>query len=273
MAPMIEVIHLPQERAMFSSYTRWLAVGVVGIGLALPSLAGTAVRAQLERDVDPNNAIVYDAVFGTDFAEFGDPASAYARARASFGNHGSYATVPNADYWRSAYGESYWIDSFTLDSGVGTGVLDIRLELVGTLVDHIAPAHAGANAFYRLYASNEPIRCDFDRAQCTGQLLYEADGLQGRHVVSLALPFSYGESFYIASYLGAEALGFGTADFYGSAHFGATAPGGAALLGASGTTYLQAAAVPEPGGAWLMLAGLGLAACTTGHRHLRRRAG
>jgi hypothetical protein len=72
-------------------------------------------------------------------------------------------------------------------------------------------------------------------------------------LINVSVPFTYGQTFYLASVL--DIGGYG--DFYNSAIFGITAPEGAIINSLSGSLY-PVAAVPEAETWALMLAGLSL---------------
>lgn len=218
----------------------------------------TAVRAQIDRDEPPILEVI-ETEADAAFADVGTPAAIYAKARASFGNNGAFATATNQPLNLGVYAESIWMDGFHIAGDGGQGVLDISVRLTGTLDGGGQPGGPGSNSFYQLFVSSSPITCDLDQASCTGTaLITPIEGFSGTRVVTARLPFTYGQTFYLASYLGAEVLGHGQADFFGSAHFGATAPGGGPLVGSSGATYALASAVPEPAPLGALLAGLAL---------------
>ena len=149
------------------------------------------------------------------------------------------------------------MDGFNIAGNVGTGNLNISVLVNGTLDGAGRPGGPGSNAFYQLYVSDSPISCDFDNLSCTGNSLIPlTEAISGSRLFTARLPFTYGQTFYLASYLGAEVLGNGFSNFYGSAHFGATAPGNASVAGGSGVTYALASSVPEPTTAVLLFAGL-----------------
>lgn len=241
---------------------RTLASSVATIALASASSFAiaqqsfTAVRAQIDLNEDP---FVHVVKTRTDqsFAEVGTTQDIYAKARASFGNNGAYATAINQPANLGAYAESIWMDSFNITGNVGTDTLDIGVLVNGTLDGGGQPGGPGSNSLYQLYVSDSPISCDFDELSCTGtQLIPLTEAISGSRLFTATLPFSYGVTFYIASYLGAEVLGNGFSDFYGSAQFGATAPGNTLIVGDSGFAYALASSVPEPATTLLLLAGI-----------------
>jgi len=240
--------------------SEWLKASALTIVLAAaasPALAQshyTAVRAQIDLDEPPIVQVV-ELSGGTPFAEFGPVPDIRAQARASFGNNGAYAIANHQSANLGAYAESIWVDAFTITGGVGTGTLDINVLVNGAMDGAGQPGGPGSNAFYQLFVSNAPISCNFDDMACTGtHLIPLTESLNGSHLFSTQLSFNYGETFYLASYLGAEVLGNGFSNFYGSAHFGATGPGGASITGSSGVTYALASNVPEPPAPALVLA-------------------
>ncbi|KQV59203.1 hypothetical protein ASC95_28235 [Pelomonas sp. Root1217] len=225
----------------------------------------TAVRAQIDLDEVPVVKVI-ETWKDPFFAEVGGLPGIYAKARASYGNNGAFAAADHQPVNLGAYAESIWSDSFNITGAVGAGSLAISVAVNGTVDGNGQPGGPGSNAFYQLFVSDSPISCDFDLALCTGTRLIVADGISGSHQFDAELPFTYGTTFYVASYLGAEVLGNGVADFYHSAHFGATAAGNVSVTGSSGFTYALAASVPEPTDGALLLAGL------TSLALLRRRA-
>ncbi|MBI5333948.1 MAG: hypothetical protein HZB72_05070 [Burkholderiales bacterium] len=229
---------------------------LVATGHAAAQSHFTAVRAQIDRGEPPILEVIESRIDAS-FAEVGTMPELYAKARASFGNNGALATATHQPLDLGAYAESIWMDGFTIAGDGGQGVLDISVQLTGTLDGGGQPGGPGSNSSYRLFVSSSPMTCDFDEMSCTGTLLIAPiEDFSGTHVATARLPFTYGQTFYLASYLGAEVLGHGQADFFGSAHFGATAPGGGPLVGSSGVTYALASAVPEPAPLGALLAGL-----------------
>lgn len=213
------------------------------------------VVSTFQRDTDP------------DFAQVGSSPGLFAKGRAIFGETGSFAMAVGQLSSVGAYAESSWSDAFTIAGGTGTGILNVSVQVEGSLSSPGVPGGPGPNSIYALFASDTPITLG-------GLLGFTEDGtyappddsrtvigvfeaFSGSNVFTAEIPFTYGTTFYLASYLGAEVLGNGTADFYGSSRFGATAPNGATVTGASGTAYALAA-VPEAETYVMMLAGLGL---------------
>ena len=241
---------------------RQLASRVAAITLAVASSHAiaqsyfTTVRAQIDLNERPFVQVI-ETKTDPIFAEVGTVPDIYAKARASFGNNRAFATASNRPGNLGAYAESIWMDGFNIAGNVGTGNLNISVLVNGTLDGAGRPGGPGSNSFYQLYVSDSPISCDFDELSCTGKSLIPlTEAISGsRHFIA-QLPFTYGQTFYVASYLGAEVLGNGFSDFYGSAHFGATAPGNASVVGSSGITYALASSVPEPTAAVLIFAGL-----------------
>lgn len=227
-----------------------------------------------QRDTDPN------------FAQVGSSPALFAKGRASFGETGSFAVATGQLSSVGAYAESSWSDAFTILGGTGTGILNISVQVEGSLSGTGVPGGPGPNSSYALFASDTTITLG-DNYSGTGLLGFTEDGtytppdasrtvigvfeaFSGSNVFTAEIPFTYGTTFYIASYLGAEVLGDGTADFFGSSRFGATAPNGAAVTGASGTAYALAATVPEPSAYAMMAVGL-LATLTVTARSRRKR--
>lgn len=256
----------------------WLSCVLAGIAIP-PTFAHasftpfTHVEVTLDEDGTWNQ---FARKGDSNFAEV-SYAGLFAKGRASFGETGAYAVATSQPPAYGAYAETSWSDAFTIVGGTGTGILNVSVQVKGSLTG------AGANSIYALFASETPITLG-DNYLGTGLLGFTEDGtytppdasrtvigvyesISGSNIYTADIPFTYGMPFYVASYLGAEVLGDGTADFYGSSRFGATAPNGAAVTGASGTAYALAAAVPEPSAYAMILAGLGLVGWMT----LRRR--
>ena len=92
----------------------------------------------------------------------------------------------------------------------------------GTLDGLGAPGSHGPNAFYQLFVSDTPMSCDFDGLSCNGSLAIPmVEAINGSRTLTAALPFTYGKTFYLASFLGAEVLG----DWAAAAAFGGEDPG------------------------------------------------
>ena len=218
----------------------------------------TIVRAQIDTcSLGGSGTCVVATKTDPSFAEVGSQQNIYAKARASFGNNKGFATASNQPAYLGAYAESIWMDGFNIAGNVGTGNLNISVLVSGTLDGSGKPGGPGSNSFYGLFVSDSPISCDFDAVFCTGTTLIPfTEPLSGSRLFTIQLPFTYGKTFYVASYLGAEVLGNGFADFYGSAHFGATAPGNVSIVGSSGTEYALVSSIPEPATVFLLFAGL-----------------
>lgn len=241
------------SRGLASSIVTFVLASASSNAIAQQSF--TAVRAQIDLNEDPFVQVI-ETKTDHSFAEVGAEQDIYAKARASFGNNGAYAIAIGQPAKLGAYAESIWVDSFNITGNVGVDTLDINVLVNGTLDGGGQPGGPGSNSFYQLYFSNSPISCDFDELSCTGaQLIPLTEAISGSKIFTSTLQFTYGERFYLASYLGAEVLGNGYSDFYGSAHFGATAPGNASIVGESGFTYALASSVPEPGTMLLLLVG------------------
>ena len=194
------------------------------------------------------------------------------KSRASYGDNG--VALPSG----GGYALSVWSDGFVVNGGSGVGTLNFSVQLHGTLFDP-------QDVVYALLMSEDPntffpaaivAQADYGYENLSGAtpvLLVElddtpdfqppADSLPSGSVNSLfnvSVPFTYGQSFYLASVL--DIGGYG--DFYNSAKFGITAPEGAIINKLSGTLY-PVATVPL-GETWaLMLAGLSI----LGVRHRR----
>lgn len=250
----------------------WLSCVLAGIAVAPPfahaSFAPfTHVRVDLDReDLVTGEFELFDKEISSDFAQVGS-SPYFAKARASFGETGSFAMVTGRPADNHAHAESSWSDAFTIVGSTGTGILSVSVQIEGSLTG------AGANSIYALFASETPITLG-DENLGTGLQGFAGDNypvppdgsrtvigvyesISGSNIYTADIPFTYGTTFYIASHLGAEVWWpDGTADFYGSSRFGATAPNGGVITGASGTAYALAAAVPEPSAHAMVAVGL-----------------
>ena len=168
----------------------------------------TAVRAQIDLNEVPN-VVVISSQLDPSFAEVGSVPDIYAKARASYGNNGAFATATGKPTTLGAYAESIWADHFTVFGSTGTGTLDIRVVVNGSMDGGGVPGGPGSNSLYQLFVSSSPISCDFDAMSCTGTRLMFAEGIAGSRSFDAQISFTYGETFYVASYLGAEVLGDG----------------------------------------------------------------
>lgn len=226
-----------------------------GSAMGAPVVGGTpsftAVRAQIERadcNIEADPSCLVQSTLSTALGEAGSDLRAYSTGRAAFGVNGAYASVSLA-HDREAYAESIWSDAFVVHGGSGQSTAHIAVRVEGSLDGLGQPGGTGPNAFYALYVSDKPITCDLDALACTGSLAIPlTEPLSGVRYLQADIEFTYDTPFYLASYLGAEVVGgsTGVADFFHSAHFGVSAPDGAALTAASGTLYQTASAVPEP---------------------------
>lgn len=242
----------------------------------------------VESTTDQVNGITFDRQEGVNFAEAGQSPGLYAKGRAYFGELGGYAIATSQPFDYGAFAEVSWSDAFTIIGGSGSGLLDIAVKVDGSF------SGANTNVQYHLFISNSPItRGSNDDG--SGLLGYQdgsnqtppdgstevirgygvgADTLatlspeelalvaanplnSGSNLYSVQVPFTYGVPLYIASYLSVEALGTGVADFYGTAHFGVSAPQGSVITTGSETVYQTAnAVVPLPAAGWLFVGGL-----------------
>ena len=177
---------------------------------------------------------------------------------------------------------SVWADRFLVQGGTSVGTLSVRAIVSGQV-----GTQPGGVGFYNLMVVDSgDAAAD---ANTVAAILRDESGpntLSAVSVLTLAqevpapgfgtgaealLPgaafgrvlagqvtFTYGRPFYLISVLGASANDFGSLSAFNSAHFGITAPTGAAIVSDAGVSY--AAAGPEPATAFMALAAcLGLA--------------
>ena len=228
------------------------AVLIAASPSAMSQQSFTAVRAQIEMGYP-----VIETMSAETFAQAGEASSVYAKARAGFGNNGAFAIATNNSLGLEAFGESIWMDGFNVTGGIGSAEIQINVLVSGTLDGRGTPGGSGSNSYYVLFTSGSPMSCNFDDVSCTGAVAISSEAVNGSRLFTASIPFTYGQTFYIASYLGAEVRYIdGYADFYGSARFGATAPNGVPLIGSSGTNYVLASSVPEPSTLMLSTGGL-----------------
>lgn len=185
----------------------------------------------------------------------------YAQARASLGSNGFAAGSGST-------GTSIWSDGFNITGGVGSGQIDVSVAVHGTVVGN------EADMMYTLFVSDHPftaagivdaMNANDQRPVVAGatELLHTEvfNGVWQNSVLTSKLSFTYGQTFYVASVLTGDVaaacvagpFNCGSEDFYHSATFGVTAPGGAVIEAVSGATYMPA--VPEPGSMALLGAG------------------
>jgi hypothetical protein len=192
------------------------------------------------------------------FSEYSVP-GAYAKARAGYGVNGAYATRDGVD---GVTAQSVWSDGFIVTGG--SGVLNLSVTVDGSTTGPTS------GFLYGLYRSANPFAADSFHTNLTydgdlpgaSALAFEVhddvtDTLPAGNFAktfTFSMPYVSGEAFWIASVLEATGWRGETADFFGSAHFGISAPAGATIAAFSNETY--AAAVPEPESYALMLAGL-----------------
>lgn len=257
------------------------------VGHAHAATASWTPFTLIEATTDQVNGITFDRQESSNFAEAGQAPDLYAKGRAYFGELGGYAIATSQPFDYGAFAEVSWSDAFTITGDSGSGLLDIAVKVDGSF------SGANTNVQYHLFTSDSPITRgsnggsgllgyqdgsnqmppDGSTEVISGYgvgadtlatlspeelALVEANPLNsGSNLYSVQVPFTYGVPLYIASYLGVEALGTGIADFYGTAHFGISAPQGAVLTTGSETVYQAAnAVVPLPAAGWLFVSGL-----------------
>lgn len=213
------------------------------------------------------------------------PAGTY---RASFGSAG-FSSVVSGQVDRDAEGGTIWSDGFTVTGGSGLGSLIVSSQVDGSIfgrsevvyalyvsskpfsLDIILSAVGDAHGFWRLElpASTRVLftgavnGCNIPKASRNcGHLPYEEYEGSLSLTVATNVPFTYGETLYVASLFGGGSVFEGSTSFLNSAKFGITAPSTSTMNAMSGAIF--AAAVPEPH-VWMLL----VIALTVGALHSR----
>ena len=253
------MIHV--RRADTKVWMSWVR-GWTSLGLALTLFAIASSTAATP--VTPFNYVSVDIFAGgpTDgtsvmssatapvFVERGIAPGPYGKARTEFGSIGF--AIQNG----TAAG-GMWSDGFLVLGGTGSGVVNVSVQIDGTVA---GPHH---DMSYTLFSSNNPfdaqaildsLEIDDQNPQVPGanpvlhtELFHGGFNPTGPLDVTLvgSIPFTYGQSFYLASVFGGDVGCAGCSeDFFNSADFGISVPAGATLVTQSQTVY--AAAVPEP---------------------------
>lgn len=245
----------------------------------------------------PGNSIVPEVLassaVGPVLVETGALPAAYGKFRSEFGSNGfSISVTGGID--REVDGGSIWSDGFVVNGGTGSGTLKLSTHIVGAAAGEV-------EMVYALFVSDNPFdlqamlgtigsapglwavqfptsvrviftgianRCGLSHAsdEC-GHVPLE--NYQGPLDLALtaSVPFTFGQTFYVASLFGGGVSIFGgSAAFFNSANFGITVPAGTTLASMSGSVY--ATAVPEPAAWMLLVAGL----CATVVLRRRRHA-
>ena len=243
----------------------WLRTGLAATLLTISGFAAstpfTYAAVETFAGDSTDGATVMSSASAPVFAERGTAPAAYGKARAQFGSNG-FA------FQSGAGGGSMWSDGFLVTGGSGSGLINVSVNIHGSVVG------TEADMSYTLFASENPfdvqtILDSFDlddqNPQVAGAvpiLHTEVNNGLGSSNITLvgAIPFTYGQQFYLASVFGGDVCATtnqnqqpcsgGSEDFFNSANFGITGPAGATLVAQSGTTY--ATAVPEPA-TWLLL--------------------
>ena len=273
---------------------KWFVVLAVAATALCPSARGAPLSpfnyadADLFGNLDSSNQVSSQTT--SVFVQNGTIPTAYGEARAGFGSNGIAAQGNGSG--RGVGVGSIWSDGFTFTGGTGTLVPPISVRVHGSIA-------GGTDMSYALFVSTSPFDLQniidaFENGpggdwnpQVPGalRLLYTAiaNGCGDPNVSSNAcghvpienfagsldltlheetFPFTYGVTLYLASVFSADVhtLPGGSADFFNSATFGISVPGGATLTTTSNTVY--AAAVPEPTSlALLAAAALGFVGC------------
>ena len=255
-------------KALFVGCLLVLALG--GLDAKASPFTNSAVYTWEDNDNSDLDYVLVDR--GATFAEFSSTTQT-ARARADYGVNGAYALADGAGP-NGIDGQSTWSDGFVVAGGSGTLSLSLRLTGTTTGVDQ--------GFMYGLYVSQTPFENleTYNGLDVNESLFGVAPLLWVRHddvegtidpgtfdeTFLFDVPYVSGETFYITSVLDVGAWQTASADFWGSASFGISAPAGAVLSAMSGTQYAAAMMVPEPGTYALMLAGLALLGFTRTRR-------
>lgn len=191
--------------------------------------------------------------------------SATARASATSGY--KYPSVgPNQSSWAL----SLFADALTVNGSSGSGILNLSVDIHGTA------SGTEWDQGYLLFVSTTPFslqslmdewtaataNCKPDTScsddltvagatRVISRLVLNADHSPNT-VLTAQVPFTYGVPIYTLSYFSGD--GNTEVNFYDSAIIGITAPTGASIYSASGTSY--ASAVPEPSTSLLIVAGI-----------------
>jgi hypothetical protein len=255
---------------------RWsllLGVWALGASSADPARAASFGTASL---VAIGGALVEQAI--NDDAPAATTASlvdgaAEASAASEIGaNHAAVASASSAP----VFAASSWTDTFTLSGAAGSGPLEIRLRVHGTLDAGTAPGgHADVTlrSFVGLPGPDDALApsimlaaaalsafdaCDAEAAACADPAATIDDVL----VLQAIVP--YGVPFRLVVVLEANAWTGGSASFAESARLARIlVPDGASLAAASGVDY---ALVPEPGTLLLLASALAALATRRGPR-------
>ena len=269
-----------------------VAICTCALALAQPVRAETAspfvatLGGVWDGDGNPVIAeVLQSSATGPVMVETGAMPDAYGKSRSAFGSNG-FEIVTTGGIDREVDVGSGWSDGFIVTGGTGSGVLSMSSRIQGSVSGH-------GEMFFALFVSDQPFelgailssvsaanglwqaqlpnadrllhtgvanRCGLPGAsrEC-GHVPYE--NFQGPLELTLRadVPFTYGQTLYVASLFGGGVGTFGGSEsFLNSANFGITVPVGAALQAQSGTVY--AAAVPEPSIALMLGMGLALVA-------------
>ena len=126
----------------------------------------------------------------------------------------------------------------------------------------------GQNAFYQLFVSDTPMSWPTSTVCRNGSLVIPmVEAINGSRTLTVSPALHLRQTFYLASFPGAEVLGEGEANFWVPRTSAPRRQAGD-LVGESGTTYALASSVPEP--TPVALLALGLAGCL--HREGRSAA-
>ena len=174
---------------------------------------------------------------------------------------------------------SAWTDRFTITGGSGRGTAQVSSIITGQFGPKPDPSYGGAGNYDLFVGTAAQIASLFARplefivdnelsgAALTLEQVVLAPGKTDPGeplppqsnfggVLTGAVDFTYGESFYLVSVLSGFANDFGVLNALNSANFGISAPIGATLVSDAGFAY--ASAVPEPEHWAMLLAGLGI---------------
>lgn len=266
---------------------KWFALSTL-MGAAISTASaetyqGTFTTASVDifdNSSDAGTSLVVDPLGLPIAVERGPSASgAHGKSRAALGSNGFMADS-------GAAGFSAWSDGFVVTGGTGSGQIEISITIHGAITGHEADMVYALNMSQTAFSIQSETGINDDNIDATLShstriLSYAINNSDAspNTVLTGKLNFTYGQKFYLLSYLGGDVCTplegpahqgctGGSEDFYHSAIFGMTAPTDAVITASSGHAYL--AAVPEPG-SWALV-GIGLVTMALRRRLLQAAA-